>query len=92
MPRQIASVPELWTDGIEDLGGGAFAAKFHMRVVFVGEDPAGEWHYYGTVPPPEHVSAVRHDQTHFPFALTQTQDRGLLFDLAIAAERTNLEA
>ena len=91
MARQIQSVPELWTDGIQDLGGGAFAVKFHMRIVFVDGDPAGEWHYYGTVPPVGQT-AIPHNAARFPFALTQTDQRELLYELAITAERANLEA
>lgn len=93
MTRQIQAVPELYTDQLLDLGAGAFEVYFHMRVIFVGGDPAGEWHYYGTTPAPEHPDATGHAATRFPFALTQTdQGQNLLYDIAVDAERASLEA
>ena len=93
MARMIQSVPELYTNEIANLGGGAYEVHFYMRAVFVGEDPAGEWHYYGIEPPPERPDAVRHPATHFPAMLTMgTGGLSLLFDLAIDAERNALEA
>ena len=90
MTRQIQSVPELYTDSVVNLGAGAFEVSFHMRVVFIGGDPDGEWHYYGTEAPGE---AIQHAPTRFPFALTQTDaGQNLLYDIAVDAERANLEA
>jgi len=90
MARTIQSVPELYTDEIVDLGGGVFEVSFHMRVIFVGEDPIGEWHWYGT---PVMGEGIQHSATHFPFALTQMPDTPtLLYDLAVGAERAALEA
>lgn len=93
MARVIQSVPELYTSEVADLGGGAHDVSFYMRVIFQGEDPAGEWHYYGVEPPPERPDAVQHSATHFPAMLAMgTEGLSLLFDLAIDVERNALEA
>lgn len=93
MTRVIQSVPELYTSEVVDLGGGAHEVHFYMRVIFVGEGPAGEWHYYGVTPPPERPEAVQHSATHFPAMLAMgTEGLSLLYDLAIDVERNALVA
>ncbi len=93
MGRTVQSVPEFYTDSIEDLGA-VREVSWHARFVFEGEDPAGEWHYYGTTPGPEHPSAVQHPVTHFPaaFDLLDAADSHLLYDLALIAEKQALAA
>lgn len=96
MARIIQSVPEMYTDHVVDQGGGAREVYWWIRVIFQGEDPAGEWHFYGTEPDPEkYPNAIRHPPTHFPtmFNLcTEGGTGGLFFDLAVDAERNALEA
>lgn len=79
----IQSVPELYTDEIVDLGSAAREIKFHMRVIEIGGDPAGVWHYYGTEVPQEYPNAVQHPAVHFPLDFFNLPSgAGLLFDLA----------
>lgn len=89
------AVPELYTDQITDLGGGACEVYFHMRAIFEGGSPDGEWHYYGTTPGPEHPDAVQHSAVHFPAMttlITDAEGQGLFYDLAIHASRIALES
>ncbi|MGD8499004.1 MAG: hypothetical protein PVJ86_00060 [Phycisphaerales bacterium] len=95
MARIIQSVPELYTDQIIESGGGAYEISFHMRVIFEGGDPDGEWHYFGTIPEPQHPDAIQHAAIHFPAMMTiitGSEGQGLFFDLAIHAGRIALES
>ncbi len=93
MGRTVQSIPELYTDGIDDLGV-VREVRWHARFVFEGEDPAGEWHYFGTGAGPEHPNAIEHAATHFPaaFDLLTEADASLLYDMALMAEQQALEA
>jgi hypothetical protein len=97
MAAEIQSIPEMYTDKIEDLGAGAREVHWWMRVIFVGGDPAGEWHFYGTDPatvdPVKYADAVRPPATHFPANFeNMTDPAGLFYDLARDVESNNLTA
>ena len=92
MARTIIAIPQLYTDGIGEIGV-VRDVSLHMEIVF--DDGSKEWHYYGTVPPvpPPTGTVVAHPSVRFPsdFLNLQTGVNAILYDLGLTVARSLLE-